>query len=163
MKNIGYPVNFARLNDTVTADGLINYFSFAECFSELLDAGNVKPATDYSDDSFIITSQGVNVVDNLLDMLIPSVRRVALAAATRLVSFEQRGAKIDFESKIREDGKYDFSFKVQEKNKPVFTLDITLESKEQLERIEYNFAKNPDGIYKSIMALLSGQANYILE
>ncbi len=163
MKHIGYPIEFSRLNDTVTADGPVDYFGFAECFSELLDAGNISSVSEDGKECFVITEQGINVVDNLLDILIPSVRRTALAAATRLTSFDKRGAKIEHGSERCSDGRYLFNFNVTEKNKDIFTLSLMLENKEQVERIEHNLAKNPDGIYKSIMALLSGQADYLLE
>ena len=163
MKNIGYPIEFDRLNDTVTADGAVNYFGFAECFSELLDTGNIRSAETENGEGFIITEQGINVVDVLLDTLIPSVRRTALAAATRLTSFDKRGASIEHSATQLPDGRYLFTFRVSEYMKETFSLSVTLETKEQLDRIEFNLAKDPDGVYKCIMALLSGQANYLLD
>ena len=115
MKNIGYPVEFSRLNDTITSDGPVNYFSFTECFSELLDTDNIKAVRDGDCETFVITEQGINVVNNLLDVLIPSVRRTALAAATRLTSFDKMGAKIEYASEKLPDGRYRFSFCVEEK------------------------------------------------
>ncbi len=164
MKNIGYPIEFDRLNDTVTSDGAVNYFGFAECFTELLETGNViAKDTEEAKEGFIITEQGINVVDTLLDTLIPSVRRTALAAATRLTSFDKRGATIEHSAQELDNGRYLFNFRVNEYNKETFALTLTLESKEQLDRIESNLQKNPDGVYKCIMALLSGQANYLLD
>ena len=163
MKNIGYPVEFDKLNDTVSSDGAVNYFGFAECFTELLDTGNITTQEIEGKEGFIITEQGIHVVDALIDTLIPSVQRTALAAATRLTSFEKRGASIEHSSKELPDGRYLFTFRVNEYNKETFSLSVTLESKEQLDRIEFNLLKDPDGVYKCIMALLSGQANYLLD
>lgn len=163
MKNIGYPVEFDRLNDTVTADGPVNYFGFAECFSELLDTNNIAALTHGGKECFMITEQGINVVDALVDTLFPSFRRAALAAATRLTSFDERGAVIDHSIQKLEDGSYELIFRVQEQGKQIFSVSLNLPMKEQAERIEYNLGKNPDGIYKSIMALLSGQADYLFD
>lgn len=161
MKNIGYPVEFDRLNDTVTADGPVNYFGFAECFSELLDTNNITPVQHAGKECFMITEQGINVVDTLIDTLLPSFRRTALAAATRLTSFDERGSVIDYSTSKLADGSYELIFKVREQDKNVFSVSLNLPAKEQAERIEYNLTKNPDGIYKGMMALLSGQADYI--
>ena len=163
MKNIGYPIEFDKLNDTITSDGPVNYFGFAECFSELMDTGNIAPVDLGGKDGFIITEQGINVVDNLLDTLLPSTQRTALAAATRLTSFEKRGAAISYGTKPLANGRYQFNFRVSEYDTDIYTLSIVLENKEQVARIEYNLKKNPDGIYKSMMALLSGQADYLLD
>ena len=162
MKNIGYPVEFDKLNDTITADGPINYFGFAECFSELLDTNNIMRREENGTEGFVITEQGINVVDNLLDTLLPSYRRTALAAATRLTSFDKRGATIEHSTKKLSDGSYKLSFRVSEYSKEIFSLSLNLASREQADRIEYNLSKNSDGVYKSIMALLSGQADYLL-
>lgn len=162
MKNIGYPVGFDKLNDNITADGPINYFGFAECFSELLDTNNIMRTEAGGEEGFMITEQGINVVDNLLDTLLPSYRRTALAAATRLTSFDKRGAVIEHTIKKLDNGSYELTFRVTEYAKDVFSLALNLSTREQAERIEYNLAKNTDGIYKSMMALLSGQADYLL-
>ncbi len=162
MKNIGYAVTFDKLNDTITADGPVNYFGFAECFSELLDTNNIIRTEADGEEGFMITEQGINVVDNLLDTLLPSYRRTALAAATRLTSFDKRGALIEHTTKKQSDGSYEFTFRVTEYAKVVFSVTLNLSTREQAERIEYNLSKNTDGVYKSIMALLSGQADYLL-
>ena len=164
MKHIGYPIAYDKLNDTVTADGAVNYFGFAECFSELLETSNISvKETEEGKEGFVITEQGINVVDTLIDSLPSIVRRTALAAATRLTSFEKRGAAIERHVTDLPDGKFLFTFRVTEYNKETFSLSVTLETREQLNLIKYNLEKDPDGVYKCIMALLSGQANYLLD
>lgn len=161
LKNIGYAVDFNTLNDAVTSDELVNYFNFSECFAELVDTGNIAEDTTENTPKFIITSQGIHVADNLLYMLIPGVQRSALACATRLTSFEKRGATVT--SGHTEDGKgYIYSFSIEEKGEKLLDLKIRIANKEQLERIEANMKTNADNSYKSIMALLNGQANYLI-
>ena len=162
MKHIGYPIEFDKLNDTITADGPMNYFGFAECFAELLDTNNITPAPIDGAEAFVITEQGINVVDALEDTLLPSCRRTALAAATRLTSFEKRGASTESKLNPLTDGRYELIFRVKEHYQDTFSVTVTLPSKEQAELIEYNLSKNTDAVYKSIMALLSGQADFLL-
>lgn len=162
MKHIGYPIEFDKLNDTVTADGAVNYFGFAECFSELVETANIEVVTTEGKESFVITDQGINVVDTLADSLSHGTRRTALAAATRLTSFEKRGASIEQSSEELPDGRYLFNFSVKEYSKETFSLSVTLENRDQLITVQNNMTKNPDGVYKCIMALLSGQADYML-
>ncbi len=163
MKNIGYAIEYDKLNDTVTSDGAVNYFGFAECFSELLETSNIEVEHTDGKESFKITEQGINVVDTLVDSLSHLTRRTALAAATRLTSFEKRGASTEYTSQELPDGRYLFTFRVKEYNSEIFSVSVTLENRDQLGTIQRNLEKNPDGVYKCIMALLSGQADYLLD
>ena len=163
MKNIGYAVEYDKLNDTVTSDGAVNYFGFAECFSELLETGNITVKQTDGKEGFVITEQGINVVDTLVDSLSHVTRRTAIAAATRLTSFEKRGAVIEQEAKQLPDERFLFTFRVKEYNTETFSISVILENRDQLGTIKRNLEKDPDGIYKCIMALLSGQANYLLD
>ena len=163
MKNVGYAISFDKLNDTVTADGAVNYFGFAECFSELLETANIAVEETDGKECFRITEQGINVVDTLADTLTHLTRRTAIAAATRLTSFEKRGASTETSTDELDDGRFLFTFRVKEYSKEVFTVSVTLENRDQLGVVQRNLEKNPDGVYKCIMALLSGQADYLLD
>lgn len=162
MKNIGYPVEFSKLNDTITADEPVNVFSFTECFAELLDTGNVDAVDVEGTECFVISERGLNVVEHLLYMLIPSVQKIALGAAARLVSFEKRGNTVTVKRTKTEKG-YRLGFAVEDKEERLFSLEVLLENKEQAKQMENNLSKNPEGIYKAMLALLSGQINYLIE
>lgn len=162
MKHIGYPIEYDRLNDTLTSEGAVDYFGFSECFSELLETGNVKPAMGKTEECYQITDQGINVVDNLIDTLIPSVQRSALAAAVRLTSFDKRGAVTKYGYTPTDNGKFRFNFEICEYDISVFSVSVILETEEQAQQMEYNLSKKPDDIYKAVMALLSGRMDYLL-
>lgn len=162
MKNIGYPLDFNTLNNAAVSDGAVDYFGFAECFAELLDTGNIRVEKEGSAELYVITEQGINVVDCLLDTLVQSVRHSAIAAATRLNSFIKRGASLSCNIKPIDNNRYLCDFNVEEKGEKIFLLSIILKNKDQAERVEYNLSNNADAVYKSIMALLSGQADYLL-
>lgn len=160
MKNIGYPVSFRKLNDTITADEPVGIFDFTECFSELLDTGNVESVDIEGEECFVITERGVNVADSLLYMLIPGVQKTALAAATRLVSFEKRGSKLELRVTEENEG-YRLSFTILERNRQRFLLELFSDNKEQVDQIERNLKSDPEAVYKNMMAMLSGQINYL--
>ena len=163
MKHIGYAVPYDKLNDTVTVDGAVNYFGFAECFSELVETNNVITEELDGKQAFKITEQGINVIDTLEDSLSKGTRRTALAAATRLTSFEKRGASVTHSAVELPDGRYKLSFVVKEHNEEIFSLSLNIETRNQLNTIRNNLDKNPDGVYKCIMAMLSGEADYLLD
>ncbi|MBR4880828.1 MAG: DUF4364 family protein, partial [Clostridia bacterium] len=98
-----------------------------------------------------------------IDSLSHGTRRTAIAAATRLTSFEKRGASTEYSAEELSDGKFLFTFRVKEYDREIFSVSVTLENRDQLGTIQRNLEKNPDGVYKCMMALLSGQADYMLD
>ncbi len=157
MKNIAYPIDFNSLNDAVTSDGLVNYFNFADCFTELLETELVAE----NNEGYILTDRGLNVCDSLIENLAPGIQRTAVAAATRYISFEKRGVKIDCRTAEKTDGRYLFEYKVTQKDDDIFSVSLMLESKEELRRIEHNMKNNTDNIYKGIRAILAGETDYL--
>ena len=152
MKNIGYPVEFEKLHDAITADDPVNTFTFSECFSELLDTDNIELIKgDDGSESFMITQKGINVCDGLLYMLIPSVQKTAFEAALRLVWFEQKG--VDTDTSVTDTN---FSFTISQKGKEIFCIKLDAESEERALYLQEKVNKNPEFIYRSIMALLNG-------
>lgn len=151
MKNIGYPVEFEKLHDAITADDPVNTFTFSECFSELLDTDNIELIKgDDGSESFMITQKGINVCDGLLYMLIPSVQKTAFEAALRLVWFEQKG--VETTTNVTDTN---FSFVISQKDKEIFSVKIDAESEERALYLQEKVNKNPEFIYRSIMALLN--------
>ena len=41
-------------------------------------------------------------------------------------------------------------------------VSVFLDNKAQLEKMEYNFEKNPEVVYRGLLALLSGEINYLV-
>jgi hypothetical protein len=41
-------------------------------------------------------------------------------------------------------------------------VSVFLDNKAQLEKMEYNFENNPEVVYRGLLALLSGEINYLV-
>ncbi|MBE6685986.1 MAG: DUF4364 family protein [Ruminococcaceae bacterium] len=161
MKNIGYPVDFVHLHDTITADEPVTSFTFTECFSELLDTENVELVrTDLGTDEFIITRKGIHVCDGLLYLLIPGVQQTALKAARRLVTYDQKGIEIS-SSLTKKDNAFILNLKVVKKAEPIFNMDISLDNETQARLYKEKLEKDPERIYQSILGLLDNPSNYL--
>ncbi len=163
MRNIGYPLDFANINDVVVQDNLVNYFDFAECFAELLETGNVQEIKIDGEDMYMITERGIHVVDNLESNLLSTIREKSLKSALRLLSFKKRGANIHCEATQRSDGKYEMQFTVVEGKEELMKLSLLLDNPSQVEKMRYNFHDRPETVYRGILALVSGEVNYLLD
>ncbi|MBR5515039.1 MAG: DUF4364 family protein [Clostridia bacterium] len=154
LKNIAFPVDYNTFHDTVTADEPVTAFAFTECFSELLDTENIEIVeTDDGKDEFMITQKGINVCDSLLYLLIPSVQKTALHAASRLMSFEKSGMNVSVNITQKNED-FLLCFSVNEKDKPILYMETNLKNEEQAKDIAQNIKTNPEFIYKKILLAL---------
>jgi len=167
MRNIKYPLEYIDINDIVLQDGYVTAFDFIECFADLLEAGNIEICAPRDDvkklpELFMITKKGIHISDTLNSSLPAEVRNNGLKNALRLLSFKKRGSDINCRSEIAADGTYILTCSVIEGKDEVFTVRIKTDDKNRLELMKYNFKDRPEKIYRSILSILSGDADYLL-
>ena len=167
LRHIGYPLDFVSINDIVVQDGYVGYFDFAECFAELLETGNIvelaDPTGEGKDEMYEITPQGIIVADSLDSRLLSSIREKSLKSALRFLSFRERGAKVKFDFRPMAGGRFACNCIIQEKDEELMNVELILESSNQLERIRHNFYERPEVVYKGILAVLTGEVNYLID
>ncbi len=163
MNSIGYSPDYDTLHDMSVQDGFVTSFDFIEAFDELLISGNVIKETDESGKEVLkITERGKHISDTLNGKLLLSVREKALKSALRVLSFKKRGTKISSNATELPHGKYEFNCSLCDDGGDLFDLKIVLDNKKQLDKTMYNFDSRPEFIYKGILALLCGEADYLL-
>lgn len=164
LNSIGYPLEYDVLHDISVQDGFITSFDFIEAFDELVEKDNLTKETINEDSQIItITEQGKHVADTLNGKLLSSVREKALKSALRLLSFKKRGTKITSDITQLPHGKYEFKCSIKDNSGDLMELRVTLDNPKQLDRTMYNFDSKPEFIYKGILALLAGEADYLLD
>ncbi len=163
MRNIGYALDFENINDIVVQDGFVNYFDFAECFAELLETGNIAEEKWPSGNMYKITEQGIHVADTLQSNLLGMLREKSLKSALRLLSFKKRGSDISFETQDLPNGRVKVTCCIIEGGEEIMRTTVTADSTVQLEKMRYNFYDKPETVYRGMLALLSGDVNYLLE
>lgn len=161
--NIGYPLDFNTISDIVIQDEFVSYFDFAECFGELVDSGNVEIIKAEPNDLYQITPNGRLVAEQLQSNLLGLIRERSLKSALRLLSFKSRGSDVRCRGEKREDGRYDLVCEIIERKVCTMELKLVVDSKYQLDRMLTNFDRNPEVVYRGLISLLTGDANYLLE
>jgi len=162
LRNIGYPLDFDNINDIVVQDGVVGYFDFADCFAELLDTGNIAEEKDGAVCLYRITDQGIHVADSLQSNVLTAIREKSLKSALRLLSFKKKGSEIRHHSEALPEGGYKLTCSIVEERQEIMKLSVFLDNKAQLDKMEYNFENNPEVVYRGILALLSGEINYLV-
>ena len=163
MQNINYPMDFVTLNDIVMQNDYVMYLDFAESFYEMLDSGLVEEIcqTDDGDPMYMVTDKGRIVATELHSEILTSILDKSLACALRYLNFKKRGVSLSCKIEKLDEEKYEVICVLKEKDTEIMKTSMIVDSLNRAERMEENFRDNPEVIYKGMLALLSGNMNFI--
>jgi len=176
MDKIGYPLDFDTVSAIVVQDGVVRFFDFADSFYELLDAGHICAVEEDGSSAaegengvkeegkllYTVTDTGREVAQILGENLMITVREQGERSAARHLSLSRLGAAIDQRYETLEKG-FLYHCDIRDGRGEILTVSLRVDNRRQLERIQRNFADRPEIIYRGILALLSGDVNYIFE
>ena len=165
MENINYPIDYVTINDIVMQEDYVMYLDFAEAFNYLLDNDLIEKVkegdTDESEEKYRVTDKGALVAAELKSDIISSILDRSLAAALRYLDFKKRGVKVKFDIEKQEGEMYKITTSFEENGICMFSQMIMVDSLERAKRMKDNFYERPEALYRGVLALLSGNVNYI--
>ena len=163
MQNINYPLDYVTINDIVMQNDYVMYLDFAESFHEMLDAELIEDCgkNESGDSMYVVTEKGRIVATQLHSEILTSLLDKSLECALRYLDFKKRGIKISSRVEKREDGRYEVICIVKEKNDIIMQNSVVVDTANRAQRMEDNFRDHPEVVYKGVMALLSGNINFI--
>ncbi len=161
MQNINYPLDFVTINDIVMQTDYVMYLDFAEAFNSLLDGGLVEKVYDGATEKYTVTADGATVASELKSDILSSILDKSLAAALRYLDFKKRGVTIKFDIDEQDNGKCVINTGLFENGSCIFSQMIVVDSIDRAKRMKENFYERPEALYRGVLALLSGNVNYI--
>jgi len=162
LKNVGEPLEYTTVNDIVVQDEFVNYFDFAFCFSELLEAGQIAEYQVDENCLYSISDSGKEVLESYESSLLPIIRERALKSALRLIAFYRHGNRVS--STITECGEgYTLKCNIVDKQKTLFSVEVYLAEKDYAEKLKANFDERAEIIFRGALSLLSGDVNFIFD
>lgn len=174
LEKIGYPLDYSDLATIVIRDGFVDYFDFVTYFHELLEADHIRRVPKEGEaekeempadrDSYEVTDTGRMIAKGLSDdLLLAAVREKSYISAMRHLQLEKRGAVVNHEIEQVGDGSYIFHCSIKDCDGLAFDLDLRADSYMQASRMRMNFEDKPDVVYRGIVALVTGNVNYLFE
>ncbi len=175
LDKIGYPLEYTDVATIIIRDGLVDYFDFVEHFHRLLEAGHIRrvpkdeaeaaeEAAAHSENCmFEVTDSGRTIARGLADdLLMTAVREKSYISAMRHLSLEKRKAVVTQSGEQQGTG-YLFHCSIKDMDGPALNLSIRADSYNQLNRMRQNFEERPDVVYRGIIALVTGNVNYLFD
>ena len=162
LKNIKEPLEFSLINDISIQDGYVNYFDFSICFGELVENGSIEELQGEKESVYRISRLGEEAVGNVEMRLFKTVREKALRSALRLLAFYKSGNRI--RSSVTEtEGGYILNCVIEDNKRKLLDLSVFLTEKFYADTLRNNYEERAENIYKGVLALLSGDVNYIFD
>ncbi len=164
LSQVERPLDFVTLHDMCVQDEFINTFDFMDEFYELRDLKAI--AVEKNEDgaeTVRITRKGRDTAQTMKDAILPEILDHAVRSALQLISFQTRGLSPHASVDEARDGKYMFTCSVEGADGVYMETKILLDSRKQADRMLLNFDERSEFIYRGMMALLSGDVNYLAE
>ena len=161
LENINYPLDFPTINDIVMQTDYVMYLDFAEGFFQMVDMELIETIDFQGEQYYLITEKGRCVARELKSDILSVVLDQSLARALRYLDFKKRNITVSSRIEKREDGRYDVICILKEKNEVIMQNSVVVDTINRAQRMEDNFRDHPEVVYKGVMALLSGNINFI--
>ena len=131
----------------------------AEKSDEANSAGSAYPKPA----AYVVTATGRTLARGLADdLLLAAVREKSYISAMRHLSLEKR--KAVWNHSIEQDGEdYIFHCSISDCDGMAFKLDLRADSFTQADRMRRNFEDKPDVVLRGIVAMVTGNVNYLFE
>lgn len=171
LDKIGYPLNYPSIGAIMIQDGIVGFFDFADCFFSLVDKGlirklpgeNPEGSQDEETDAlYEVSETGKIVARDLSDSLMVTVRERSYQSALRHLSLAKKGAVVDYTYRVEGDH-YLLTCTIRDREGTAMDLTVRVDSKYQLDRMMYNYAHRPEVVLRGVVALLTGDANYLFD
>jgi len=158
------PLDYVTLHDICVQDEFVNQFDFVEEFYELLDMKALEMKTEESGEELVrLTRKGRETAETMKDRILPEILDHAVRSALQLISFKERGLAAHSSIEDIGGGKYMLTCRIGGHDGDHMETKLVLESLRQAERMRINFDERSEFIYRGMMALLSGNMNYLAE
>ncbi len=163
MNKVDEPLEYTTVNDIVLQDEFVNYFDFALCFSELLDAGQVEEAGEENGVKlYKVSESGKESLESYESSLLSVIREHASKSVRRFMAYKREGRRAV--AAVSECGEgYMLKCEIFDRTKKLFSTEIYICEYEDAMRAKKNFEDREDVILKGVQALVAGKVNYIFE
>lgn len=156
LNTVAAPIPRDALTDIITAGGMANYFDTEDAIEDLIRLQHLVQ----SDDKLVATTVTGNQIGESLGVRIPyTLRERSVKAALQLL--KRREVERDNKVDIRklEEGGYEVTCTVMDGDRALLSVTLRVSDPWQAEQIKEQFLTDPALLYRSNLAVLTGDAN----
>ncbi len=165
MRNINYPLSYVTVNEIVMQTDYIMYLDFAEAFHQMIDGELIREigADENGEALYEVTPKGSMVAEQLRCDILPSILDQSMTCALRYLDLKRRGVVVDCTWEKLSDHTFDVTMTLKEQNKVILSTTLNVDSEYRARQMRGTFRDRPEVVYRGILALLSGNVDYLFE
>ena len=155
LNTVGQPVPRDSVTEILIGGGMANYFDTEAAIEELLGQQHL---TQTEDKLLTVTATGAHIGDSLSVRIPYTLRERSVAAALKLLKRRhvEQDNKVDIVK--LEDGGYAVTCTVQDRGRDLLSVTLRVSDPWQAEQIKEHFLSDPALLYRSNLAVLTGDA-----
>ena len=161
LDNIRYPIDHTSLIGLVSENTDKIIFDYDECLRELADSGHIYYDDVDTERYYMISESGTMVATELYDSLDKEFREKSLRYAAKYISLSRSGARIESTITETETKRYIVTMKASDSRGQLMSVSLTVNSREDAERIKSNFESKPDGLYRGVLFSATGKFEFL--
>lgn len=150
------PLSRSNLNYIFQTNHLVNYFSFVQALSELIESKHIDVVSKDAEEYYTLNPVGQEAAEVLKSSLPRSVRDTVVSSTTNLIA----QLKIERENEVTiepyQNG-YHVNFILHDVEVDLMTFRLFVPDLAQAERVKQNFLKNPALFYSQIITFLTAE------
>lgn len=151
--SIKQPMSKETVVEALLEKGLTNYFEASSCFDDLVNSGNLSSSEENSS-LFIVTANGKLISEQLEDTLALTVKEKALECAMVLLEKEKKEKENKVTIEKLENG-YNVKCTISGGDIELLSVSLFLADADQARIVKKNFYKNPQLLYKIMLASMT--------
>lgn len=136
--------------EALTSSSLANYFETVQAIDELISMGNIKLGED---NVLVLTRQGSESLDTLMNEIPASIRESAISAAS-IIQLRKKNEEATNTKIIKNGDSYDVVCKIMNKDVTLVELKLHADDYEQADKIKNTFIEKPEKLYEAVVSLL---------
>lgn len=150
---VGKPMTKKIVMESLQKKSLANYFETSTCFDDMIRLGNIE-LVDKEKELYFPTENGKIIFEQLESNLPLTIREKAYACALELLE-QQRIEEENLVTIEQTDKGYNVNCTISGGSVNLFSFSIYAPDANMARRIKKNFHKDPEMIYKTMIAMLT--------
>jgi len=148
------PLTAEILSQSLTEQGLANYFEIGDALAALLKGGNIAAVEG---EGYALTENGRIIATRLESALPRFARERAARAASRLLRRARNGRENSVEIRRLEGGDHHIICRVGDGERELMEMTLRLPDRMQAELVRDTFLADPARVYGGILSLFMGE------
>ncbi len=163
MEHVGRPLDFVEINDIVVQNGVVKAFDFCLAFPDLIESGHIRREETETGELFSVTQLGREAQADLGGKILNVTKEKALENAILYLNLKKMDAGYRYRTTSLPGGKFLFSLHFSRGSEDVISVSVVTENKKDAENMEVEFERHPDMVRRGLLALLTNNAQAIIE